>query len=59
VTHGYVRVFQVKYGVLVVPIEELSRMVKKELIQRVTGGPLRIDPYIAYLRRKFGELYAL
>lgn len=30
-----------------------------ELIARVTGGPIRIDPYIAYLRRKYGELYPL
>ena len=28
-----------------------------ELIQRVTGNPMTIEPYIAYLRRKFGELY--
>ena len=30
-----------------------------ELIERVTGGPMTIDPYIRYLRGKFGELYAL
>ncbi len=30
-----------------------------ELVERVTGSPLTIDPYIAYLRRKFGELYTL
>lgn len=30
-----------------------------ELVQRVTGGPLSIAPYIAYLREKYGELYAL
>ena len=30
-----------------------------ELIQRVTGGPLSIKPYIRYLRRKYGELYDL
>jgi carboxypeptidase Taq len=30
-----------------------------ELAQRVTGGPLRIEPYIHYLREKYGELYAL
>jgi carboxypeptidase Taq len=30
-----------------------------ELVQRVTGGPLSIDPYIQYLQSKFGELYAL
>jgi carboxypeptidase Taq len=30
-----------------------------ELVERVTGGPISIDPYIAYLRNKFGELYQL
>jgi carboxypeptidase Taq len=30
-----------------------------ELIERVTAGPLSIEPYIAYLREKFGELYEL
>jgi carboxypeptidase Taq len=30
-----------------------------ELTERVTGGPLTIEPYIAYLTRKFGELYTL
>lgn len=30
-----------------------------ELVQRVTGDDLHIEPYIAYLRNKFGELYSL
>lgn len=30
-----------------------------ELIERVTGGPLTIDPYINYLKTKYGELYQL
>lgn len=30
-----------------------------ELVERVTGGPLRIEPYVHYLRKKFGELYRL
>jgi carboxypeptidase Taq len=30
-----------------------------ELIARVTGGPLRIEPYIAYLHGKYGEIYDL
>jgi carboxypeptidase Taq len=30
-----------------------------ELIERVTGGPLTIEPYIAYLKSKYGELYKL
>ena len=28
-----------------------------ELIEKVTGGPLRIGPYVAYLKGKYGELY--
>jgi len=31
----------------------------EELVQRVTGGPLSIEPYIRYLRTKYGELYDL
>jgi carboxypeptidase Taq len=30
-----------------------------QLIQRATGGPMRIAPYVAYLRAKYGELYRL
>ncbi|MEZ4770743.1 MAG: carboxypeptidase M32 [Caldilineales bacterium] len=30
-----------------------------ELIERVTGAPLSIDPYVAYLRGKFGDLYGV
>jgi carboxypeptidase Taq len=30
-----------------------------ELIEKVTGHPLRIDDYIEYLKQKFGELYHL
>ena len=30
-----------------------------ELIQRVTGEPLQTKSYLAYLRRKFGEIYDL
>ncbi len=30
-----------------------------ELVERVTGGPIRIQPYIHYLRSKYGELYQL
>ncbi len=29
------------------------------LVRRVTGGPMRIAPYLAYLRGKYGELYDL
>ncbi len=30
-----------------------------ELAERATGGPLRWEPYIAYARAKFGEIYEL
>ena len=30
-----------------------------ELIQRATGGGLTIEPYIAYLKTKYGELYQI
>jgi len=30
-----------------------------ELTERVTGGPLSIEPYLRYLRSKYGELYQL
>jgi carboxypeptidase Taq len=30
-----------------------------DLVERATGKPLGIAPYIAYLRRKYGELYSL
>jgi carboxypeptidase Taq len=36
-----------------------SKYTAPELIERVTGGPLQIGPYLAYLRRKYGELYEL
>jgi carboxypeptidase Taq len=36
-----------------------SKFTPTELIQRVTGGALTIEPYIRYLRTKYGELYAL
>lgn len=36
-----------------------SKFTASELIERVTGGAMRIAPYIAYLRRKYGELYKL
>lgn len=30
-----------------------------ELVERVTGGPLSIEPYMRYLETKYGELYEL
>jgi carboxypeptidase Taq len=30
-----------------------------ELVQRVTGGPMSIEPYLRYLQGKYGDLYGL
>jgi carboxypeptidase Taq len=30
-----------------------------EIVQRATGKPMTIQPYVRYLRKKFGELYRL
>jgi carboxypeptidase Taq len=36
-----------------------NKFTANELVQKATGGPLSIEPYIAYLKAKFGELYKL
>lgn len=36
-----------------------SKVTASELVERVTGGPMRIEPYIRYLRGKYGELYQI
>jgi carboxypeptidase Taq len=36
-----------------------SKFTTSELVERVTGGPLSIDPYIAYLTKKYGALYEI
>jgi carboxypeptidase Taq len=36
-----------------------SMFTADELVERVTGGSLSIQPYMAYLRSKYGELYRL
>jgi len=30
-----------------------------ELVERATGGPMSMGPYLAYLRTKYGQLYRL
>lgn len=30
-----------------------------EIVERATGKPLSIDPFISYIKQKFGQLYAL
>lgn len=36
-----------------------SKYTADELTRRVTGGSLDVEPYVAYLRAKYGELYSL
>jgi carboxypeptidase Taq len=48
--HGWLREQIYRHG---------NKYTAPELIERVTGGPLRIEPYACYLRGKYGELYAL
>ncbi len=34
-----------------------SKFTSAELVERVSGGPITIKPYIEYLKNKYGELY--
>jgi len=36
-----------------------SKYTATELVERITGGPMSTEPYIRYLRTKYGELYNL
>jgi carboxypeptidase Taq len=36
-----------------------AKFTAPELLARVVGGPMSIEPYIRYLREKYGELYEL
>ena len=36
-----------------------NKFTANELVERACGGPLSIEPYIAYLKTKYGELYKL
>lgn len=36
-----------------------SKYTALELVERVTGGPIRLEPYLDYLWQKYGELYRL
>jgi carboxypeptidase Taq len=35
------------------------KLLPSELIPRATGSPLSVEPYLGYLKTKFGELYGL
>jgi carboxypeptidase Taq len=47
--HGWLRDRLYQHG---------AKFTAPELIERVTGSPLTIAPYLAYLRNKYSELYA-
>ena len=36
-----------------------SKFSAREVVERVTGGPIEVGPYVDYLRAKYGELYGL
>jgi carboxypeptidase Taq len=48
--HGWLRENIYRHG---------SKFTTDELVQRATGGPLSIAPYMAYLRGKYADLYRL
>ena len=48
--HGWLRESIYQHG---------SKFTASELVERVTGGPLSIEPYVRYLQDKYGELYEL
>jgi carboxypeptidase Taq len=48
--HGWLRDTMYRHG---------SKYLPDELVQRVTGQSIGIEPYVAYLRGKFGDLYRL
>jgi carboxypeptidase Taq len=52
--------FSTLHGWLVDNIYRYGRKHRPDdLVQRATGAPMRMEPYLAYLRGKYGELYAL
>ena len=36
-----------------------SKFTADELVKRATGGPIQIEPYIRYLRTKYGKIYKI
>ena len=36
-----------------------NKFTANELVEKATGGPLSIEPYLTYLKTKYGELYKL
>jgi carboxypeptidase Taq len=50
VLHGWLRENIYQHG---------RKFTAAELVERVTGEPMSIEPYMRYLRTKFGEMYQL
>lgn len=48
--HGWMKENIYRYGTI---------FTASELIERITGSPMTIEPYMQYLRTKFGEIYGL
>jgi carboxypeptidase Taq len=48
--HGWLKENLYKHG---------SKFTASEIVERATGGPMTIEPYIQYLKAKYGELYNL
>jgi carboxypeptidase Taq len=48
--HGWLRENIYRHG---------AKFTTAELVERVTGGPLILEPYLGYLRTKYGALYRL
>jgi carboxypeptidase Taq len=48
--HGWLRENLYQHG---------SKFTAAEIVERATGSPLTIEPYISYLKKKYGELYSL
>jgi carboxypeptidase Taq len=48
--HGWMKENIYQYG---------SKFTASELVERVSGGPLKIGPYIDYLKTKYGGIYEL
>jgi carboxypeptidase Taq len=36
-----------------------AKYTSTELVERVTGGPIRTEPFLAYIRKKYTEIYGL
>ena len=36
-----------------------AKFTTTELLQRVVGGPIEVGPFVSYLKRKLGDVYAI